>query len=287
MQSHWFSVGSIVTWAESGVGAVCTQSLVEPRYGPRGLELMRAGRAAPDALAQAITEDTAPKGRQVAMVDAQGRVGAYTGTSAIAAAGHRTGAQYSVQANMMDNASVWPAMAEAYESASGDLAERMLLALEAAERAGGDIRGRQSAAILIVRAETSGKPWADRTFDLRVEDHPDPLGELRRLVRLQRGYLQLNAGDDHLNVGDMAGAMGCYRAALDLLKDEETQGEAPYWVGITLASQGRIEEALSYVRRAHAQHAKWAELTARLPAAGLLPDEGTARRLVEEMTAPR
>ena len=283
VQSHWFSVGAIVTWAESGVGAVCTQSLVEPRYGPRGLELMRAGKAAPDALQEAILEDATPHGRQVAMVDAQGRVAAYTGPSAIAAAGHRTGAQYSVQANMMDNARVWPAMAEAYEASNGDLAERLLAALEAAERAGGDIRGRQSAAILVVRATTSGKPWVDRTFDLRVEDAPDPVGELRRLVRLQRGYLQLNEGDEHLNTGDMAGAMGCYRAALDLLRDEETNGEAPFWVGITLASQGRVDEAIPYLRRAYARHAKWAELATRLPASGLLPDEATARKLVEAM----
>jgi uncharacterized Ntn-hydrolase superfamily protein len=284
VQSHWFSVGSIVTWAESEVGAVCTQSFVEPSYGPKGLELMRAGVAAPDAVDRLVAADAAPHGRQVAMVDAQGQVGVYTGKSAMAAAGHHSGAQYSVQPNMMATPTIWPAMAAANERASGDLTERLLLALEAAETAGGDIRGRQSAAILVVRPKSSGKPWVDRMFDLRVEDHPSPVAELRRLVHLQRGYLQLNEGDEHLNTGDIAGAMKYYHAALDLLADEETNGEAPYWVGITLASQGRFEEALPYVRRAYAQHAKWAELTVRLPASGLLPDEATARRLVEAMT---
>jgi uncharacterized Ntn-hydrolase superfamily protein len=283
VQSHWFSVGPIVAWAEAGVGAVATQSFVEPAYGPRGLDLMRSGRPAPEALAALIAADSSRAVRQVAMVDAQGRVAAHTGASAIAAAGHHLGAQYSVQANMMDNPRVWPAMAEAFEKAQGDLAERMLAALDAAQGAGGDIRGKQSAAIVVVRPASTGRPWADRKFDLRVEDDPDPVGELRRLVRLQRAYLDLNAGDEHVTRGDIPAAMASYAAAMERLTDPETNGEAPFWVGVTLASQGRVEEALPYLRRAYVVDRKWAELVTRLPASGLLPDDALARRLAGEM----
>ncbi|MBA4160076.1 MAG: DUF1028 domain-containing protein, partial [Gemmatimonadetes bacterium] len=180
VQSHWFSVGPLVPWAEAGVGAVATQSFVDPRYGPLGLDLMRLGRSAPEALHALVSTDSDSTVRQVAMIDAQGRVAAFTGRRAVPAAGHYTGAQYSVQANLMEKPTVWPAMARAYENAQGDLAERLLQALEAAEREGGDIRGKQSAAILIVGPESTGRAWADRIVDLRVEDHPDPLVELRR-----------------------------------------------------------------------------------------------------------
>jgi uncharacterized Ntn-hydrolase superfamily protein len=198
VQSHWFSVGSIVTWAEAGVGAIATQSFVDPGYGLKGLELMRKGTPAAVALDRLVAEDKQPDGRQVAMIDAQGRVAAYTGKSAIAAAGHHVGNQFAVQANMMANAKVWPAMAAAYQSTKGDLADRLLAALEAAQAAGGDLRGRQSAAILVVKGTSTGRPWAgaDRVFDLRVDDHPQPITELRRLVRLQRAYAHANHGDE-------------------------------------------------------------------------------------------
>ena len=239
VQSHWFSVGPIVPFAEAGVGAVATQSFVEVSYGPLGLELMGLGRTAPQALAALTSTDEAESVRQVAMVDAQGNVAAHTGDRAIYAAGHRTGAQYSVQANLMENPTVWDAMAEAYEHAEGDLAERLLQALEAAEGEGGDIRGRQSAAILIVKPESTGKPWADRLFDLRIEDHPDPLGELRRLVQLQRAYLKLNEGDGWVTEGDIPRALEAYTAAMELVPDEATNGEAPFWVGVTMARHGK------------------------------------------------
>src|SRR5690242_18424117 len=158
VQSHYFSVGPIVPWAEAGVGAVATQSLVLVDYGPRGLDLMRGGMSAKDALDSLLKADAHNEGRQVAMVDAKGTVAAYTGKNCIPDAGHHTGNQYSVEANLMANDKVWPAMAEAYEKAQGDLAERMLQALEAGQKAGGDIRGKQSAAILIVRATPTGKP---------------------------------------------------------------------------------------------------------------------------------
>ena len=283
VQSHWFSVGSIVTWAEAGVGAVATQSFVEPAYGPLGLELMRMGRGAEQALAALVSTDPGEAVRQVAMVDAQGTVAAHTGSKAIYAAGHHTGDGYSVQANLMDRASVWPAMAEAFENASGDLAERMLAALEAAEGEGGDIRGRQSAALIVVRGESTGKSWLDRTFDLRVEDHADPVGELRRLVGLQRAYLKLNEGDEWVTQGDGVRAMEAYSEAMELVSDEAINGEAPFWVGVALASLDREDEAIPYLRRAYAQDERWAELIVRLPASDLLPDDAVAERLQAAM----
>jgi uncharacterized Ntn-hydrolase superfamily protein len=185
---------------------------------------------------------------------------------------------------MMDRETVWPAMAKAYESAPGDLAERLLVALEAAEGEGGDIRGRQSAALLVVSAESTGRPWNDRIFDLRVEDHPDPLGELRRLVRLQRAYNELNEGDERFTAGNVSEAMQAYRKAMDLVPDRATNGEAAFWVGVTLADIGRVEEAIPYLVRAQQQDTRWARLLPRLPASGLLPDDPELiRRLVEQM----
>jgi uncharacterized Ntn-hydrolase superfamily protein len=288
VQSHWFSVGPLVPWAEAGVGAVATQSFVDPGYGPLGLELMRLGRSAPDALRALIGTDADSAVRQVAMVDARGRVAAHTGGRAISAAGHATGEGYSVQANLMDRASVWPAMARAYEGAEGDLAERLLQALEAAEREGGDIRGKQSAAILIVGPENTGRPWNDRIFELRVEDHPEPLVELRRLVALARVYRRLNEGDEWVTRGDMDRAVEAYEAALALAPDAATNGAAAFWTGIGLVGVGRVEQGIPFLRRAQAAHPRWVDLIARLPAAGLLPDDAALlARLAREMRGGR
>jgi len=288
VQSHWFSVGSIVTWAEAGVGAVATQSFIDPSYGPLGLAMMRAGRSAPEALAGLLEADGGREVRQVGMVDALGRADAHTGARAIEAAGHHMGAQYTVQANLMENPTVWGAMARAYETAEGDLAERLLKALEAAEGEGGDIRGRQSAAILIVSGAPTGRSWEDRLFDLRVEDHPDPVTELRRLVTMQRAYLKLNEGDGWVTKGDFSKALEAYSVAMEILPDEATNGEAPFWVGITLLDAGDADQALSYLQRAYRQDPRWADLIPRLPAAGLLrADEATIQRLVEEMQSEK
>ena len=187
VQSHWFAIGPLVPWAEAGVGAVATQSFVDPSYGKLGLDLMRAGRSGPDALKGLLAADENREVRQVAMIDAQGRVAAHTGSKCIPMAGHRVGEAYSVQANLMLDEAVWPAMSRAFESAQGDLAERMLAALEAAQAAGGDIRGKQSAALVVVSGKPTGKPWQDRIYDLRVDDHPEPVAELRRLVEAPAG----------------------------------------------------------------------------------------------------
>jgi uncharacterized Ntn-hydrolase superfamily protein len=287
VQSHWFSVGSLVSWAEPGVGAVATQSFVDPQYGPLGLELMRAGRSAPDALRALVSTDPDSAVRQVAMVDAAGRVDAFTGNRAIFAAGHQLGHGYAVQANLMERPTVWPAMARAYEDAQGDLAERLLQALEAAEKEGGDIRGRQSAAILVVGPEMTGRPWADRVVDLRVEDHPEPVAELRRLVTLARVYHRLNEGDEAVTRNEIDRAVQLYGEALALAPDAATNGEAAFWTGVSLVNADRVEQGLPFLRRAQAVHPQWAELLTRLPASGLLPDDPQLiQRLVRELRAP-
>jgi len=286
VQSHWFSVGSVVPWAEAGVGAVATQSFVEPSYGPLGLDLMRAGKSAPEALKALLAGDATPEVRQVAMIDSQGRVEAHTGKKDIAHAGQIVGAQFSVQANMMLDATVPPAMANAYRSAKGDLAERLLQALEVAQGAGGDVRGRQSAAIIVVAGKSSGQPWVDRLFDLRVEDNPHPIRELRRLVTMQRAYSKLNEGDGYVARGEIEKALASYHAAMELVPDAATNGEAPFWVGVTLASIGRVDESLPYLKRAYAQDHNWEKLLKRLPAADLLPDDpALMRQLLTEMGA--
>jgi uncharacterized Ntn-hydrolase superfamily protein len=272
VQSHWFSVGSLVTWAEAGVGAVATQAIVEPSYGPRGLELMRKGVAAPAALEQLMAKDAQREVRQVAMVDSSGRASAFTGKSAIVAAGHYVGKGFSVQANMMANAKVWPAMAAAFERTKGDLAERMLAALDAGQAAGGDIRGKQSAALLVVKAKGTGRPWSggDRTFDLRVEDHPQPLVELRRLVRTQRAYMHANRGDELMSEKKVDQALGEYAAAS---KGAPEILELPFWQAVALASIGREAEASVIFKAVFAKEPIWAELLGRLPAAGLFPKD--------------
>lgn len=192
VQTRSFAVGAAVPWAESDVGAIATQSFTERSYGPLGLQLLRAGRTPEEALAGLVTADPQEEVRQVGIVDASGRGAAHTGELCIKEAGHLVREGFTVQANMMSSAEVWPAMAETYERATGSFPQRLLAALDAGEAAGGDFRGRQTAAMLVVAKHASGRPWDDRVIDVRVDDHADPLGELRRLVRLAEAYRRLN-----------------------------------------------------------------------------------------------
>ena len=283
VQSHWFSVGTTVTWAEAGVGAVATQSFVDPSYGPLGLEMMRAGKSAPDALAGLLAADAEREVRQVAMVDAQGRVAAHTGKKDIQAAGQHVGKGYSVQANLMANDRVWPAMAGAFEAAKGDLAERMMTALEAAQAVGGDIRGQQSAAIVVVPGTPSGRPWADRIFDLRVEDHPRPLEELRRLLLVARAYRHMNAGDLAIEKKDVAGAEREYGAAMKILPGS---AEVVFWYAAALAMAGEVDRSLPLFARAYSLDPAWRALVPRLPASGLLPSDPAVLSRIEKAGAP-
>ncbi len=182
VQSHWFSVGTIVSWGEAGVGVIATQSFVNVSFGPRGLELLRNGKTPQEVVNELLESDEGREFRQLAVLDAKGNAASFTGTKCIQPAGNIVGNGFSVQANLMSNDKIWPAMAEAFKNSKGPLAERMLIALEAAENAGGDIRGKQSAALLVVRGKSTGKVWEDRLVDIRVDDSSEPLVELRRIL---------------------------------------------------------------------------------------------------------
>jgi uncharacterized Ntn-hydrolase superfamily protein len=283
VQSHWFSVGSVVAFAEAGVGAVATQSFLEVSYGPLGLDLMRAGKPAPDALRALLTVDLHPEVRQIAMVDTSGRIAAHTGDSCIPFAGDIQGPGFSVQANLMASDRVWPEMERAFLEAKGDLADRMLAALKAAEAVGGDIRGRQSAAIKIVSGTSTGRPWVDTVMDLRIEDHPDPLQELTRLIRLHRAYARANRGDEHVAAGEIEAGLREYQAAGELAPEIE---ELPFWQAVTLTQIGRLEEALPIFRKVFQVNRDWATLVPRLPKAGQLPDDDEVIRRILAQAPP-
>ena len=278
VQSHYFSVGPIVPWVEAGVGAVATQSLVLVDYGPNGLELMRKGMTARQALDSLLAADKHNEGRQVAMVDAKGNVAAYTGKSAIPDAGDAQGVQFSVQANLMASPKVWPAMKEAYEKSNGDLAERMMVALEAAEKAGGDIRGRQSAAMVIVKGQPSGKTWNDYVINLRVEDSPKPLEELRRLITLRRAYNAEDRGDTFTAEKKPAEAAKAYEEAMKLAPDVV---ELQFWAALGMYTSGQKKEGLALFQKVFAREARWVPLIARLSKVGLFPNDPKAIAEVE------
>ncbi len=268
VQSHWFSVGTAVSWAEAGVGVVATQSFTNKSFGIRGLALLKQGLNAGQALDSLLADDAAREVRQVAIVDSKGNVAVHTGKSCIQYASHITGSQFSVQANMMLGNQVPFVMSKSFESTSGKpLAERLLLALEAAQSAGGDIRGKQSAAILVVPARSEGKPWDERTTDLRVDDHKEPLKELRRLYRVSVAYEHMNRGDLAIEKNDMAGAMKEYNAAMEMFPENL---EMRYWTAITLANNKELSRAIPMLKRIFAKDRNWKELTRRLPAVNLL-----------------
>lgn len=280
VQSHWFAAGDLVTWAEPGVGAVATQALVEVSHGPEGLRLMREGKTAARALAERVAGDDGRDVRQIAMVDASGAVATHTGLRCIAEAGHRTGEGYSCQANMMMNATVWDAMAEAYEKSDGDLVHRLLDALDAAEDEGGDVRGKQAAGILVVKAEPGDRPWEDTIVHMRVDDHPRPLPELRRLVDLKLAYDRLDAAENLELAGDLDGAFAEQRAALAAFPDS---AEIAFWTATSLAAHGRIDEARETIRTAFADHPGWEVLLRRLVRDGYMDfDPGTLAALLPE-----
>ena len=244
VQSHWFSVGTSVSWAEAGVGAVATQSFTNKSFGIRGLNLLRNGLTAQQALDSLLATDEGREVRQVAIVDNKGNVATHTGKNCIDYAGHIQGNGFSVQSNMMLTNKVPTAMASAFENSKGKpLAERMLLALEAAQKTGGDIRGKQSAAILIVPAKSEGKPWDERTIDLRVDDNPAPIKELHRLYKVQVAYQHMNNGDLAVEKNDMATAMNEYNAAMKMFPENL---EMQYWTAITLANNKQVDKAVPF-----------------------------------------
>ncbi len=258
VHSHWFSVGSLCTWARPGVGAVATQSVVEPAHGPNALDRLEGGAAAADALAELLAADPLAAVRQVGVIDAGGGVAVHTGGDCIPFAGDAAGSHWTCQANMMERETVPQAMSAAFEAAEGDLPARLLAALEAAEGEGGDVRGRQSAALLVVPAE--GEPWRTRV-DLRVEDHADPVGELSRLLTLQRAYELAGTADELMAAGraDEAGAL--YRQAAELAPGSD---ELLFWAGLAIANAGDVEAGADAVRRAAGEQPNWLVLLDRL-----------------------
>ena len=279
VQSHWYNVGAVVPWVEAGVGAVAVQSISDPSSGRRILHRLRSGDVAAGALAAVLEGDADAGYRQIGVVDPLGNVATHTGDLCIAEAGHTAGDGYSAQANIMARPTVWSAMAGAFERSTGDLADRLLAALEAAEGEAGDIRGRQSAALVVVPGDTDGP-----AFDLRVEDSRDPLGELRRLVSLQRAYIELNRGDAMMARGAFDEALAAYEGATRMVPDEATDGEAAFWTGVAFATNGRVEEAESFLARAAAFGDRWERLLPRLVRSEMFPeDEELLRRLLEAM----
>ena len=268
VQSHWFSVGTAVSWGQAGVGVVATQSFVNKSYGTKGLELIKSGITAPEAMAQLIQADEGRDVRQVAMIDMNGNVNSFTGKSCIDYAGSIVGKNYAVQSNMMLTNKVNIAMAKAFEASEGKLlAERVLIALKAAQGAGGDIRGKQSAAILVVAGKATDAPWSDRLIDLRVDYNIAPLNELDRLLRLYRAYEHMDKGDLATEKNDMVLAMQEYSTAMKMFPGNV---EMKYWTAITLANNKKILEAKAILQKIYAADSNWRELTRRLPKAKVL-----------------
>jgi uncharacterized Ntn-hydrolase superfamily protein len=268
VQSHYFSVGSVVPWAEAGVGVIATQSVVNVDFGPEGLKLLREGSSPAEAVSALLSRDEQRDYRQLAIAAPGYDAAVHTGAKCIPDAGHTLHPRFSVQANLMRSRDVWPAMAEVFTATEAPLAERLMRALEAAEQAGGDIRGRQSAAILIVGTEASGHVMEDRRLDLRVEDHPEPLPELRRLIDVRRAYDHASRGDDALARGDFSAATAEFEAA-DALQPENL--ELRYWRALTLAGNGNDTEAERLLKAIYLEDESWRELTRRLATTDLAP----------------
>lgn len=268
VQSHWFSVGSIVSWGKAGVGVVATQSFVNPAYGPEGLELMASGVSAEQALTQLVEKDEGRAFRQIAFLDANGNVSGFTGKNCVEAAEDLQGKNFSVQANMMINDKVVPAMAEAFVQYSDyPLAERVVEALKAAQEAGGDIRGKQSAALIVVGPERTDKSWEDKKIDLRVDDHENPIQELSRLLKVARAYEHMNKGDLAVEAGEMEKALKEYGTAEKMFPKNL---EMKFWKAVALANSGRIEEAKPIFKMVFEADKNWKEMITRLPASGIL-----------------
>ena len=278
VQSHWFSVGTAVSWAEAGVGAVATQSFVNKSFGPLGLALMASGLSPQEALDSLLNQDEGKAYRQVAFINVKGEVATHTGVKCVEVASHTNGTNFSIQANMMLNDQVVPAMEKAWrENKDLALAERMVKVLEAGQAAGGDIRGKQSAALIVVGPKKAENTWNTKLVDLRVDDHPNPIEELSRLLTVQRAYDYMNLGDLYVEKGEMEKAMNAYSAAMAMFPNNL---EMQYWTAITLANDGKIEKAAKMLQKIYKEDPNWRTLTKRLPIVGLLVVEPTELRLL-------
>ncbi len=274
VQSHYFQVSPAVPWALAGVGAVATQSRVNISYGPLGLELLQAGFTAEQALKALTSGDPLAEVRQCAIVDANGGVSAHTGAKCVPAAGHHAGDGFSCQANLMEKDTVWVAMAEAFTSTDAPLAERMMAALEAAEAEGGDIRGKQSAAMLVVTGSPKGRFWEDRIIDLRVEDAPEPLPELRRLLRIRRAYMALSEADRLSESGDRTAAEAKSAEAIRIAPE---MVEIRFWTGLDMAMAGDMDGGCRLMAEVvREKGVRWMETLRRLAMVDRVPADVAA-----------
>ena len=268
VQSHWFSVGTLVSWGKSGVGVVATQSFVNPSYGPKGIELMENGVSAEEALKNLTDKDEGRDFRQAAMLDVNGSVNAFTGEKCIESAGHFVGENFSVQANMMLNDEVIPAMKKAFQDNSNlPLAERIIKVFEAAESVGGDIRGKQSAALIVVGAKKTSNVWEDKKIDLRVDDSSNPIKEIKRLLKVHRAYDHMNKGDLAIEENDMDKALSEYGKAQVLFPENH---EMSFWKAIALLNNGKKEAARPILKKVFKENPNWKKLIYRLPKSGLI-----------------
>ncbi len=284
VQSHWFSVGSVVPWAEAGVGVVATQAMADISYGPQGLTAMAGNPDVECVLRTLLAADENHQVRQISMLHTSGKVYTYTGSRCIAEAGHVIGNQFSVQANMMLKNTVWHAMASAYENSRGALADRMMKALEAAQAEEGDIRGMQSAAMVIVSGNITDAPWKEKSLELRVEDHTSPLAELKRLIQVHKAYEMMNQGDALISDGKTEEAFEAYNAAAEMAPDMD---ELPFWQAATMADLGNVDKALPIFKRVFAANPKWALLLQRLPKAGLFKDDPALMKTILDKALPK
>lgn len=248
--SRYFSVGSVVPWAEAGVGAVATQARVNVGYGPRALELLKEGLSAQEVLERLFVEDVFPgkEGRQIAIVDRNSNIAVYTGDAANDWRGHRKGENYSVQGNILVGPEVVEAMAKAFENTEGELTERLYAALLAGDSVGGDRRGRQSASILVVGKELGRNTNNDRYAYVNVDDHSDPFGELRRLLDIQLGINYSTRLRRSLGANDADTALLC---AERLIRYRPLSGNAFMDYGFLLYLNGKADSAVYYFRRAN------------------------------------
>ena len=280
VQTHAFSVGTAVTWGEAGVGVIATQASTKIAFGPDGLKLLKEGKL-PEEVVKILTEaDSGRNNRQLGVLDMQGRTASYTGKKCIAFAGNIADKNFSVQANMMLNDKVIPAMAIAFKESKGALAERLILALEAGQNAGGDVRGKQSAAILIVKPVASGRIWEDRYIDLRVDDNPEPIKELKRLLQVFRAIEHANAGDEAIEKNDWTTATKEYEIAQKLVpKDVEMK----FWYAIALVNNGKKEEALPLFKTVFELNNNWTLLIPRLRKVDILTCDDETEKVILSM----
>lgn len=280
VQSHYLGVGPVVPWLEAGVGAIATQASVNISFGPIGLELLRAGRSADEVVAALVASDERSAVRQLGVVDVNGRTAAHTGSECIPACGHLARDGFSVQGNLLERETCWPAMAAAYEGGLAEGApfvERLLRALEAAEGEGGDVRGRQSAAIIVVSGDLQATAWRGRILDMRIEDHQDPVPELRRIVTMQLAYDLLDDEGDAARSGRTAAER--YQQARQMAPDAY---ELVFWRGVELATGGDVEGGRRELEIAFAADVRWRTTLEHLATGGR---EGVTPELAKQLLA--